>query len=154
MAKLNEDLAKAIQSSLSASVDGEVANVASEGDVFDKHLPEGLTPEVVSKVDNYVTDFAAAAASAAGAFGNELMVKEAGVQTIRTSIPMGSFGGSANFSQKREVERSVPGSDKKVTVYGGMSADIEFTAGQNSGALGKALRATKAAAAELYGKKA
>lgn len=144
MAKKNDEMVKKIYGSLKAgdNTDGHVDVAPEDGDLYNSTLPDGITPEHVEKVSNHTTEFVASSAFAAQQFGNELFVKDEKVKTVATSIGLGAFG-NADFKQTREVERSVPGSDKKVMVYGGMQANVTFEAGKNAGALGAALREAK-----------
>ena len=53
--EINNDLVKTIKGSLSGT-----NIIESKDSVFEETLPEGLTPEVVKKVNDHVTDFVAA----------------------------------------------------------------------------------------------
>ena len=53
--EINNDLVKTIKGSLSGT-----NTIESKGSVFEETLPEGLSPEVVKKVNDHVTDFVAA----------------------------------------------------------------------------------------------
>jgi len=144
MAKDKEALA-ALADKIHASLTGK-DEISSEGDVFNDNLPEGLTPEVVDGVNDYVTGFSAAAVSAMGRYGVETMKKDKKLEDVSGTVPMGSFG-VVECSVNRSTDMKVAGRD--ITVKGGTTVGVKFNAGKNAGALAAARRDIKTLAGEI-----
>lgn len=149
-----DTLAEAIKTGMSVDSAGLLTDDEA---VYNANLPEGITPELTEKLEQYNVNFIAAGASAAKDVAFDAMEKNAKLDEVSGRLHVGAFG-HADLKVVREKAITIPPREKggeatKGTSYGAMSVDVTFTAGKRSGFLEKAIQAAKTEGAERFGKK-
>lgn len=103
--------------------------------VFNKHLPEGHTPDTVKELVDYTSSFAAAGVAAMGRVAADKLATNGDMKVINADISMGHMGStSPTFFREKEV--SIPQGKgeaplKRVDV-GYVLNSVEFRGGTNS----------------------
>lgn len=113
------ELADAIRPTLTAKGD----TIVPSDDIFEKTLPEGVTLDLVKKVDEHKQAFAAGYAYAAGELGVQMFKDAPDLEVITSEVKLGhdTFG----IVQKRQTEHNAaPGSTEKVQTFGTMTTNL------------------------------
>lgn len=116
-----KDLASHIQDAL--SIDAKTGVVTLADGTYVKHLPEGVSESSVRKLQDYNSEFIAAAALAVGEAGVPVLKKNKDLEKLdleATTVGKDSIG--VVFARSREDR--VPGTDKTVTQYGAVRATM------------------------------
>ena len=138
--EINNDLVKTIKGSLSGTKD-----IESKGSVFEETLPEGLTPEVVKKVNDHVTDFVAAGYVAFAQHSADVMANNKDINETTGTIGTGALG-DITYSFDREKTINPPKGEPFVQKLAGRT-NVRFKSGE-SGPLLKTAREEVRALAE------
>lgn len=138
LTEANIKLADDIRATLSA--DGKTGLLTQTEGSFENLLPEGLTIEHVTSVDTHRSNYAAAGARAVGMLGAETLRDHPSLSEVKGTL---SLGGTTNINLvvNRSTEHNnmaKPG--EKITKYGSMTVDYEFSGAKNSGQLKAARR--------------
>ena len=129
------DLSKALSADVKISAKGEVT--LSDG-IFEKHLPDGITPDIVKAVTAYEGEFIAAAAHAVGHHAVDTFKKHKGVESIAVTVPM---AGKNTLDLSLERSRTFPGmvrdgvAGPEVVKYATM--DVKYTVHEAAGSRGQ-----------------
>lgn len=140
---INEQVqAMADQIGAAIQIDTKAGTATVTEGLYDKTLPDGLTPEVVKAVSDHNTTFVAAGTLAFGKASVEAMKGSKKLETLELDIPMGHKD-NLGLHTSRNVTVTAPGSDTKIEKFGVVKATYEVRAGKNGGQL-KAARQTVA----------
>ncbi len=104
---------------------------------YEKHLPEGLTMEVVEKVDGYNTTFIAASAHAVGKVAIEHMAKEKSLDQVSAEFQMGKKNTISHVVHRERSFTNPADPSKPITKMGDVSSVYTVHAGRNQGELKK-----------------
>ena len=137
--KRDENLVNKIKKSITGA---ETGTGTAAPEIFNENLPEGLTPDTVQSVSDYVTVYVASGMEAAGDVALDAMKSNKKLDVVNIALPMGAFG-QADTTVHRSKEVTIPPAEKggeatKEVQYGVNSCSVSFVAGKNSGLLGKA----------------
>ena len=138
--EINNDLVKTIKGSLSGT-----NTIESKDSVFEETLPEGLTPEVVKKVNDHVTDFVAAGYVAFAQHSADVMASSKDINETQGTISTGALG-DITYSFDREKTINPPKGESFVQKLAGRT-NVRFKSGE-SGPLLKTAREEVRALAE------
>lgn len=130
--EINNDLVKTIKGSLSGT-----NIIESKDSVFEETLPEGLTPEVVKKVNEHVTDFVAAGYVAFAQHSADVMASNKDIDETTGTLGTGALG-DITYSFDREKTINPPKGDPFVQKLAGR-VNVRFKSGE-SGPLLKTAR--------------
>ena len=127
-------LSNSIQKEL--SVDSGVMTGGEKS--YESNLPEGLTIDLVTKVDDYNTTFVAGATHAVGTVAIQAMKADSSLNEIDHKIPMsGKNHVTIGVERKRSQVNSFS-PDKEVTIrHGVTTVGLHTVAGNNAGELKK-----------------
>lgn len=138
--EINNDLVKTIKGSLSGT-----NTIESKGSVFEETLPEGLSPEVVKKVNDHVTDFVAAGYVAFAQHSADVMASNKEINETQGTISTGALG-DITYSFDRQKTINPPKGESFVQKLAGRT-NVRFKSGE-SGPLLKTAREEVRALAE------
>ena len=144
--KLNDALFTVIQGGLSTTA----GHTKSETDIYNSNLPEGLTPEIVTQVVDYTTDFVAAGTRALGYAAVDALKGDATLTEATGELNMGAMG-KLETTTERTTTTVLDG--KETVSYGSTRPKVTFQPSVNVGALKAAKRDIKALAAEALAAK-
>lgn len=130
--EINNDLVKTIKGSLSGT-----NTIESKDSVFEETLPEGLTPEVVKKVNDHVTDFVAAGYVAFAQHSADVMASNKDIDETTGTLGTGALG-DITYSFDRQKTINPPKGDPFVQKLAGR-VNVRFKSGE-SGSLLKTAR--------------
>ena len=130
--EINNDLVKTIKGSLSGT-----NIIESKDSVFEETLPEGLTPEVVKKVSDHVTDFVAAGYVAFAQHSADVMASNKDIDETTGTLGTGALG-DITYSFDREKTINPPKGEPFVQKLAGR-VNVRFKSGE-SGSLLKTAR--------------
>ena len=130
--EINNDLVKTIKGSLSGT-----NVIESKDSVFEETLPEGLTPEVVKKVNDHVTDFVAAGYVAFAQHSADVMASNKDIDETTGTLGTGALGDST-YSFDRQKTINPPKGEPFVQKLAGR-VNVRFKSGE-SGPLLKTAR--------------
>ncbi len=130
--EINNDLVKTIKGSLSGT-----NIIESKDSVFEETLPEGLTPEVVKKVNDHVTDFVAAGYVAFAQHSADVMASNKDIDETTGTLGTGALG-DITYSFDRQKTINPPKGDPFVQKLAGC-VNVRFKSGE-SGSLLKTAR--------------
>lgn len=104
--------------------------------LYDSHLPETLTPQVVEEVKSYDAEFVAASAYAFGQLANKAATEDKAFQTAT----LGMRGGHKDtithaWDRTRTYTNRLAGDGAEVVKHGVISTTFETKAGKNAGML-------------------
>ena len=145
--KRNETLVTA----LAAVARPVVAGETGIDDIFNDHLPEGVTPEHVEKIATYTGEYIAAGAEVLGDVTIKAMVEDTELQSVHGHFGIGALG-EVDIHVNRSKEERIPKTNEKVLVYGGNRVVTSFRPGDKLGALAAAQKGIKEAAKEALSK--
>lgn len=115
----------------------EVTEVdGKQPDLYEQNLPDGLTLEVVGRVNNYDTDFIAAGAKVFGELSLAAMSKDK--QLNETTGELGMYGKnnvSYHFDRTREHVNPTDPSADRIIKHGVLTTKYEVNASRNNGDL-------------------
>lgn len=142
-----QELAKSLKKDLKHSDTG-VGELPK--DIYEKHLPEGLTMDTIKKFQSHNSDFLAALSLANGESSAALMKKKKDLASTNIEIKVGKDTMGCVYTREKIV--TIPGNPPiQKTTYGHNRPFYEaYAAGPNRGALKKVndfLKASAAAAA-------
>lgn len=123
--------------------------------LFEKHLPDGLTTDLVDKVKDYTTNFIAAGTHAFGVAAVDAMKGTKALTEVTTTIGLGGKDNMQVTTKREEtfVNRIDPNNPVDVTKYGVTTVKIEQYGHSSSKGTLKAVRnAIGARAQEVFGK--
>ena len=138
--EINNDLVKTIKGSLSGT-----NVIESKDSVFEETLPEGLTPEVVKKVNEHVTDFVAAGYVAFAQHSADVMASNKDIDETTGTLGTGALG-DITYSFDRQKTINPPKGEPFVQKLAGR-VNVRFKSGE-SGSLLKTAREEVRALAE------
>ncbi len=138
--EINKDLVKTIKGSLSGT-----NIIESKDSVFEETLPEGLTPEVVKKLNDHLTDFVAAGYVAFAQHSDDVMASNKDINETTGTLGTGALG-DITYSFDREKTINPPKGDPFVQKLAGR-VNVRFKSGE-SGPLLKTAREEVRALAE------
>lgn len=138
------DMATAIQKEL--KYDKESHTITGE-DTYVKHIPEGLSEEVIEKVDNYNTTFIAATAHAVGNLAIEHMAKSKTLDSVSAQFDMGKHNHVTHEITREKTFPNPADNGSPIVKHGSVSSVYKVYAGRNAGEL-KKVRAEIEALAE------
>ncbi len=130
--EINNDLVKTIKGSLSGT-----NVIESKDSVFEETLPEGLTPEVVKKVNEHVTDFVAAGYVAFAQHSADVMASNKDIDETTGTLGTGALG-DITYSFDRQKTINPPKGEPFVQKLAGR-VNVRFKSGE-SGPLLKTAR--------------
>lgn len=130
--EINNDLVKTIKGSLSGT-----NTIESKDSVFEETLPEGLTPEVVRKLNDHVTDFVAAGYVAFAQHSADVMASNKDINETTGTLGTGALG-DITYSFDREKTINPPKGEPFVQKLAGR-VNVRFKSGE-SGSLLKTAR--------------
>ena len=130
--EINNDLVKTIKGSLSGT-----NIIESKDSVFEETLPEGLTPEVVKKVNEHVTDFVAAGYVAFAQHSADVMASNKDIDETTGTLGTGALG-DITYSFDRQKTINPPKGEPFVQKLAGR-VNVRFKSGE-SGPLLKTAR--------------
>ena len=130
--EINNDLVKTIKGSLSGT-----NIIESKDSVFEETLPEGLTPEVVKKVNDHVTDFVAAGYVAFAQHSADVMASNKDIDETTGTLGTGALG-DITYSFDRQKTINPPKGEPFVQKLAGR-VNVRFKSGE-SGPLLKTAR--------------
>ncbi len=130
--EINNDLVKTIKGSLSGT-----NIIESKDSVFEETLPEGLTPEVVKKVNDHVTDFVAAGYVAFAKHSADVMASNKDIDETTGTLGTGALG-DITYSFDRQKTINPPKGEPFVQKLAGR-VNVRFKSGE-SGPLLKTAR--------------
>jgi len=136
----NQVLTAAILASLSGD-----ATITSTGDIFDKTLPEGHTPESVNALCDHIVDFSASGVEALGLHAVKSMAADKKLEEVTGSVPMGRIG-AVEIVTKRMIENTPPGAEAPIQTYGSTRLKVIFSPGSDKSDFSAAKSAIKVAA--------
>lgn len=114
------------------TIDRTNGNGVVEGDTFSENLPEGLTPAIVSAINDYRSLYLAAAADSFGRKSLDVMAENAAIDTTNTVFPYGD-----KDIVQASVDRTYTNHLQGTTSYGHVTMKpIHKAAKNSSGALG------------------
>lgn len=138
--EINNDLVKTIKGSLSGT-----NIIESKDSVFEETLPEGLTSEVVKKVNEHVTDFVAAGYVAFAQHSADVMASNKDIDETTGTLGTGALG-DITYSFDRQKTINPPKGEPFVQKLAGR-VNVRFKSGE-SGSLLKTAREEVRALAE------
>ena len=138
--EINNDLVKTIKGSLSGT-----NTIESKDSVFEETLPEGLTPEVVKKVNEHLTDFVAAGYVAFSQHSADVMASNKDIDETTGTLGTGALG-DITYSFDRQKTINPPKGEPFVQKLAGR-VNVRFKSGE-SGPLLKTAREEVRALAE------
>ncbi len=106
---------------------------SGEKNLYESHLPETLTMEVVEKVNGYDVAFVAATGLAVGEMAIEHMAKEKSVEQISAEFPMGKKNGVAHVVTRERVFTNITDAKNPVHKFGDLASTLTVQAGRNQG---------------------
>ena len=130
--EINNDLVKTIKGSLSGT-----NVIESKDSVFEETLPEGLTPEVVKKVNDHVTDFVTAGYVAFAQHSADVMASNKDIDETTGTLGTGALG-DITYSFDRQKTINPPKGEPFVQKLAGR-VNVRFKSGE-SGPLLKTAR--------------
>lgn len=130
------ELANKLQADM--SIDNDTGAGVENTDLYNKNLPETLTPEVVKEVSDYNTTFIAAGAYAFGQLSVSAMSDNKKLTETNIEIKMGDKDSvSYNVLRSKEFNNSLGGGEK-VLKHGVVTASYDVRSGKNGGQLKQA----------------
>lgn len=134
----NEVIELAAKLQADMSIDNDTGTGVENADLYNKNLPETLTPEVVKEVSDYNTTFVAAGAYAFGQLSISAMSDNKKLTETNIEIKMGDKDSvSYNVLRSREFNNSLGGGEK-VVKQGVITASYDVRSGKNGGQLKQA----------------
>ena len=146
------ELSEKIKASI--AVDGTTGVGSEKADTYYDNLPEGLTKEIDTAVDDYRGLYIPAAVKAAGDLHVEALAGNKKLNQATTQLKVGAYNDLSVVTDRSKVFSNSFGDGEKITRFGNTTAVYDVKAGNNTGDLKKARKLiTEAAAAALGGKK-
>lgn len=131
---------KAVVKAMSDALLADITIDATSGvatpveDIYNKHLPEGITPEIVKNISEHNTNFVAASTHAFGVTAVAAMKANPELQKATIDMPFG-YKDNLHITTTRSTE--LP--NDKGTSYGDTHAILTVKAGSNGAQLKTAL---------------
>lgn len=140
----------------------ETKNLEVAAELYEKSMPEGLTPETASLAFNHLANFTAGTAHGVGIVGVDTLKRHKSIDELTASIPLGDAG-SYDIVQKRERITFKPRSaedagkphkpEDEIKTYGAITSQLNIKAGNHKSALFKnSMTLVKEAAAAALSK--
>jgi len=101
---------------------GKVTLVDKE--VFEKHLPEGITPEIINKFNTYTGNFIAGTTLAFGDASLEAFTSNKALERAKLEVPMVGQHNSFDLVIQRERESHNPGTGEKIVHQGHITVSM------------------------------
>lgn len=144
------------------SFNKETKNLEILKDIYEKTMPEGLTPELSALAFTHLANFTPGASHGVAIVGMNAMAKNKGVDELTLRIPL-TGNDTFDLVQKREKVTFKPRSaedagkphkpEDEVRTYGAMTGELNLRAGNpKSGQYKVAMTLVKEAALEALGK--
>ena len=138
-------LAEAIRTDLSIDAQG---TGTSKIDLYNTHLPEDLTPQIVTRVSDYNSTFTAAGTYAFGQVSAEAMRADPNLTKTGIDIPMGNDTLKIGVERERSWKNPTAPDGPRVVKHAVVSTAYEVRAGRNAGQLKAAREAISELGAE------
>ncbi len=128
------DLAELIQKELKYDKD---SHTISGDDVYTKHIPDGLTEDIIDQVDGYNTTFIAASARAVGNIAVEHMAKSKTLDSVTAQFDMGKHNHITHEVLREKNFPNPADTGNPITKHGAIFSVYKVYAGRNAGELKK-----------------
>lgn len=142
-----KELAASIQQDM--EIDGNGV-IATNNDVYEKHLPESLTMETVNQVGAYNERFVAGFTLATGNMGQDVMKKDKNLSQVSAQTKLGKYGDVNTVYDRTRVGPKSIADRTEVTRYGQTTTRVRTFAGKNKGDLKKVREELSAVAESMF----
>ncbi len=117
--------------------DKDSHTIKAEENIYAKNLPEGLSMEVVDKVNNYDVQFVAASGLAVGEIAIQHMAKEKTVEQISAEFSMARHNSVNHVVTRERTFTNITDPSNPIPKYGDLATKVTIQAGRNQGELKK-----------------
>jgi hypothetical protein len=129
------NLSAKIEAAIMIDTDAGIIKEKEPGKVYEQNLPDGLTLDLVEKINNYDTVFVAAGAHAYGNMAIKAMAENKGLKQVTGELKtIDKNKASYSVERSKEYVNHLQGGEK-TTKYGVTTTSYEIKAGKNSGQL-------------------
>ncbi len=108
-----------------------------DDNTYERHLPEGLSMNVIESVDGYNALYIAATAKASGEIAIEHMAKEPTLQTVTAQFQMGKKNEVSHVINREATYTNPTNPKEPIVKHGDISSKFSVYAGLNRGDLKK-----------------